>query len=117
MRVLMSPPPGDRQVLEALVEGVTAANYVLLSRTAYPRLYASGVRYQREPDERWLLVPQIIERGWDDCEGLASWRAAEYRLAGIPAVVRLVPGRAARWHAVVGLPDGRIEDPSRRLGM
>jgi hypothetical protein len=108
-------PSNDPELLEAVLEGVTVADHILLTRRRYPPLYASGVFYKPEPKERWLLVPQIFARGWDDCEGLAGWRAAEYRLAGIPARVHVVEGRIGRWHAVVLLPDGTIEDPSARL--
>jgi hypothetical protein len=117
MLACIEAPSGDRQVLEGLLEGVTTANHILLSRGGFPLLYRSGVRYRREPTERWLLVPGILRRGWDDCEGLASWRAAELRIYGVPARVGIVPGRAAKWHAVVVLPEGGIEDPSRKLGM
>lgn len=117
MLACIDAPSDDPELIEALLEGVTVANHILLSRRRYPLLYRSGVRYRRETKERWLLVPQILRQGFDDCEGLAGWRAAELRMAGIPARVTVVKGTRARWHAVVLLPDGSIEDPSARLGM
>jgi len=55
----------------------------------YPRLYKSGVHYERERGtEEWLDIPNILAGGsyagvypgpWDDCEGLACWRVAELR--------------------------------------
>lgn len=117
MLACIDAPSDDPELIEALLEGVTVANHILLSRTAYPPLYRSGVRYKRETLERWYLIPQILKRGGDDCEGLSGWRAAELRLLGIPARVTVVKGSRARWHAVVLLPDGSLEDPSAKLGM
>lgn len=55
----------------------------------YPRVYKSGVHYERERGtEEWLDIPNILAGGsypgefpgpWDDCEGLACWRVAELR--------------------------------------
>lgn len=84
-----------------------------------PSLYGAGVRYRREPlrgparaREHWQTIPEVLTAGYGDCEDLATWRAAE--LPGARAVpVRVRSG----WHIVVLLPDGSVEDPSRRLGM
>ncbi len=85
-----------------------------LRRRALPRLYESGVRYKREskrPRERWQTPLETLRRGIGDCEDLGTWRAAE--VGG-----RAFPVRAGRgWHILVWRPDGRIEDPSRVLGM
>lgn len=88
-----------------------------------PPLYETDVIYQTEQTEQWKDVPRIIEDGWGDCEDLACWRIAELRHKGIAARPyikwRASPTRPGmdRYHAVVRLPDGRIEDPSRSLGM
>lgn len=118
MLACIDAPSDDPELIEALLEGVTVANHILLSRTRLPPLYRSGVVYRREKGtERWLLIPQVLRAGSGDCEDLAAWRASELRLVGVPARVALVKGRRARWHAVVLLPDGSIEDPSANLGM
>jgi hypothetical protein len=106
-------------VLAALLEGLTRANVELLRRAPLPPLYRSGVRYQREPRgrERWQLAPQTYALGIGDCEDLATWRAAELRLAGYaarPVVYRTGPRTL---HVVVLRDDGQPEDPSRVLGM
>jgi len=88
-----------------------------------PRLYVSGVRYQREPDglERWQSIPELLASKRGDCEDLACALAAERRFYDrIPA--RAVArgrhqGDHVLYHVVVQYPDGRLEDPSRRLGM
>ena len=82
-------------------------------------LYVSGVRYQAEPPgkEDWLTAPQVLRAGFGDCEDLAGWRAAEYRVMGIPARAVAIRTGPKMFHAVVQLPDGSYEDPSKRLGM
>lgn len=57
-----------------------------------------------------------------NCEDLACWRAAEYRVRyGINAIPTFIwkvrPNGGHLYHILVKLPDGRIEDPSRALGM
>lgn len=72
-------------------------------------------------EENWQDIPTILKAGSGDCEDLACWRAAELtERDGIPARPvyrwRHRPGLTI-YHIVVRLPDGSIEDPSRRLGM
>jgi hypothetical protein len=71
----------------------------------------------RPGDEPWRTIPEILERGAGDCEDLACWLCAELRQKGIKAhpVPQTRDGRM--WHIVVRLPNGRIVDPSKRLGM
>lgn len=112
--------PASRATLAAALEGLTATNYCLLARSRKaPALYASGVRYQREPRgrEQWQTAPQVLRAGFGDCEDLAAWRAAELRIQGIPAKATVIRTGPKMFHAVVQHPDGSIEDPSRRLGM
>lgn len=109
-----------------------------LAPTFVPPLYASRVRYRpRRPDprtpgsaDRWLDMPEVRRLGHGDSEDLAAWRAAELRVHGVdaepvvgwewtpPAGAGRSPSARGRWvtHAVVRYPDGRIEDPSARLG-
>ena len=89
-----------------------------------PELYASGVRYEEEPpgQEDWQDIPTCLRMRVGDCEDLACWRAAEYRVRhGIQATpifkAARRPDGGMLYHIMVQLPDGRIEDPSRRLGM
>ena len=106
--------------MTAALSGLVAANRILLRRNSRaPKLYGSGVRYQAEPrgSEKWQTIPQVIAAGRGDCEDLASWRAAELQEMGIPAKAVVIRTGRRMYHAVVLLPDGRLEDPSRRLGM
>lgn len=87
-----------------------------------PRLYDGDVVYRREEStEDWKDIPNILRDGYGDCEDLACFRIAEYQFRGIKALPYVTwrsdgPSRTIL-HAVLKLPDGRIEDPSRALGM
>ena len=117
-------------VLEHLLEALTAANVAyLLIHPHTPNLYESGVRYEQEPDGRddWQDIPDTIARRNGDCEDLASWRMAELRVRWRDTkstwhiTVDDIPNHAGElvttYHIQIRRPDGRIEDPSRQLGM
>jgi len=89
-----------------------------------PPLFKSGVRYAEEPpgQEDWQDIPTTLKLGWGDCEDLACWRAAELRVrhniqAEPTFIWKLRPNGGYLYHILVKYPDGRIEDPSRTLGM
>lgn len=84
-----------------------------------PPLYLSGVRYRREPPGRedWIGPVDVYRQRWGDCEDLVAWRVAELREQGTPARPYCYQPRPGLVHCVVRLPDGSLEDPSRRLGM
>lgn len=94
--------------------------------TAQPRLregiLAFGLDCQdlNAIPEVWKTIPFIFRDGWGDCEDLACARVAEYLRQGVPARPTFkwrVVGTMLVYHIMVELPGGRIEDPSRRLGM
>ena len=105
--------------IEALLEGLVRLNVSQLRRGLAPPIYSSRVRYQREQRGRedWQSARAAHASGKADCEDLAAWLAASHRLVGVDsrAIVRQV--RPGLKHVVVQLPDGSIEDPSKRLGM
>lgn len=130
------PQKEHTRILESIFEVWTRINCSYLrAHPETPLLYRSGVRYRREDTpraldgkravlENWKDIPTILADGYDDCEGLSAWLAAELRCRrGMDtAVVRLIkqPTRSGRrlWHAVViDLATGRKWDPSKRLGM
>lgn len=111
----------SRERLLIILDALVKLNLLEMSKHRYPPLYKSGVVYRREPRdygrfERWQTIEDLIEKGYGDCEDLASARTAELRLKGIRARPWLKK-RNTTWHVVVRYPDGRIEDPSRILGM
>ena len=61
--------------------------HLMLERNL-PKLYESGVRYGVEGSpELWWDAQEILDRGVDDCEGLAAYRAGELILEGLDASV------------------------------
>ena len=107
-------------MLEALVK----CNVLYLeSHPMTPKLYASRVRYKQESaSEDWRDIPTILKDGIGDCEDLASWRVAELRMQGVAAKCYLrwyinAGNGITLYHVIVRLPDGSLEDPSKKLGM
>lgn len=114
----------SRKGLLWLLEALTQVNLQWLkTHKDTPLLYGSGVVYKPERNtEIWQDIPTIIKAGFGDCEDLACWRAAELKYAGIAARPyikwRLLPNKKTwMYHAVVRLPNTKIEDPSLALGM
>lgn len=107
-------------------------NAKLIQARGLPPLYDSGVKYKTEEGEFWWDAQEILNNGFDDCEGLAAYRAGEILAAGGEAAVVTrkiaVPqafagggGGGRLFHALVRALDrnGKLEydDPSVRLGM
>lgn len=109
----------SRRALVHLMAALVKINLLHLSSKRYPPIYHSGVVYERESGERWQDVPTLIRGGVGDCEDLACWRVAELMNAGVSAspYLRWADNVNGVHHALVRLPDGRIEDPSLSLGM
>lgn len=128
-----------------LLEALTKVNEYHLRRglaldKPYPRLYRSGVVYREEKPGRedWPDIPAILSQGWGDCEDLASYLTAERRVydgidartvikwkkipaeslkkAGYPKSA-IPPDGVFLVHCMTQWPDGRVEDPSKVLGM
>lgn len=114
----------NKPSLDAALEGLVRMNQQQIRVAAregrpVPSVYRAGVHWQRDHGETWDTIQIVRQRGYGDCEDLASWRAAELRERGIPAhaVVRRSNTPGVAWHAVVQWPNGQIEDPSAKLGM
>ena len=118
---------------------------ILRDRPDLPNLYDAGVVYKREKRETWCDIINAFSQGWEDCDGLAAWRAGELlarghhvlqpgdggykaakrrRLKSIPAEVmlrtRAPEGRSGLYHCIVRYRVGKHwyrDDPSARLGM
>lgn len=104
-----------------MLRGLQLASEAQLRSRRFPPLYSGRVRYEPEPtgQERWQIPSVTLELGYGDCEDLAAWRAAELVVSGVDrgalAVVKII--RPGLMHCVVRRSGGRIEDPSRVLGM
>lgn len=119
-----------RAVLEKLLDALALANFAyLLCHPHTPRLYEAGIRYQQEDEgkDEWQDIADTLQRRTGDCEDLAAWRMSELQ--------RYEEDPAARWaitvddlpypsgkvittyHIAIRRSDGRVEDPSRILGM
>jgi hypothetical protein len=124
----------SREMLRAGVIGLMLQNLAWLK--AFPQtppLYKAGVIYKPEKHignskrvieygEEWQTIPWVIFRGYGDCEDLGAWRSAELNarqgIRALPFIkIRRMPTGFWRAHVVVQYPDGRIEDPSAKLGM
>jgi len=124
--VLVVPPVLDGPALEKLCEVLTVLDERALRQDpTLPNLYQSGAYYELRP-EYWLSVPWALVclscgHGLD-CKVLATWRCAELRVRRGERGARCVWSRHATpakvvYHVRVRRADGRIEDPSARLGM
>lgn len=119
----------SQRIMLMFLEAMVYANVLHLEdpERSYPALYESGVVYEEELHgyEEWQDIPTTLAKGVGDCEDLATYRCAELRAhAGIDAhpflrwrEVQEDGERSLRYHALVLWPDGRVEDPSRVLGM
>lgn len=118
VRVLI-PAHGIRGLRLAL-DLLFAADLAAAKSGVFPPIYASGVRYRREPKEireEWKTIPVVLADGHGDCEDLACWRAAELAAAGEHAVPHIYRTGSGGYHVVVRRGDGSLEDPSAKLGM
>lgn len=113
---------GDENDIVDALQVLYNANLHSMQASRYPSVYQLGVRYRREPVGRewWVSAPLMAmypEAGYD-CEDLASYQAAWLRASGRDPRARVGLRRSdVGWHVVVIRGDGRIEDPSRALGM
>ena len=114
----------SRKTCLAIMHAMVAANiwwYRCYPNT--PTLYKSNIIYREEPpgQESFDSIQLCLKRGWGDCDDLSAIRCANLNEIGIAATPYLKwrdkgPNQNI-YHAVVRLPDGRIEDPSLALGM
>ena len=116
--------PQKGRIYLALLECLVAVDEWSLSQWHFPPLYESGVRYEMEPagNEVWQSTPALYLRGRGDCEDLTAHLVAELRHQNDHAAPNMVlAGRAPfggrLFHFNVKRQNGKIEDPSRALGM
>ena len=125
--------PNDVSAITLVGNRMAKHNAQIMALGLVPPLYRSGVRYKIEgAPEKWMDAIEANIQGFDDCEGLAAYRAGELQRDGYDAsvAVREIPTQAAAgmgggggklYHAIteIKMPDGKVvyDDPSARLGM
>lgn len=127
---LGSPLLQDERVFAHTVRNALNAIVILNVATLranprFPGIYQSGVVFENEPEgvETFVDCVECLRQGWGDCAHLSTWRVAElnarYRTrASLCIKWKRFPSLGLRlFHVMVRLPDGRIEDISRNLGM
>jgi len=107
---------------EAILNGLAKSNAQAVRLYGLPSIYAGGVRYKREPrgrGERWKGIRAVLRDGFADCDDLSAARVGELIATGADpgARVHIYRTGPSTLHAVVMRSNGRIEDPSRKLGM
>jgi hypothetical protein len=114
----------SEQIILRILEGYCRANQIILRyHPEIPPLYRSGVFYAEPGKPEWQDILTTIRRGKGDCKDLGAWRVAELRqvchIMAMPHVTwKRVPGSTDySFHVLVRFPNGRLEDPSRYLGM
>jgi hypothetical protein len=117
------------------LQTLVAINKWQLRQKNYPLLYKSGIYYKTKPPAvEWHDIPTLLREGFGDCKDLAAYRVAElkhyYNIDVKPCIKRklieypMIDKNGSRYyqpvwliHVMVLWPDGRIEDPSKILGM
>jgi hypothetical protein len=112
----------SQKALLFLLEALVNINREFLRRNvSAPSLYQSGVKYMREgQSENWQATPVLLKSRFGDCEDLACWRVAEIRNQGgkaRPFIRWRRYGSFYLYHVLVEHDGGRMEDPSKLLGM
>ena len=108
------------RVARGLLEGLVPLGR--LQVRSLPTLYRSGVRYATDDAELFCDPATTFKRQTADCANLSLWLLCELRNRGYQcgfriALVNRRPGGGRLYHVQVRLADGRILDPSVRLGM
>jgi len=110
-----------RALIEAALEGLVAANQVLIRHGIVPASpFDANVVYKLEPpgEEDWKLAWNVIRDGWGDCEDLNGWECAGIRETSDPgARVRVVRTGVNKLHCIGQLSDGSYFDVCPALGM
>lgn len=114
----------DKESIQAFIDALVQINCYQLRRGHAPRFDWSRLRYRRETHEtlpgveRLNTAEEVAALGIDDCDGLAPYLAASLIVHdGIAATAVVVEAPGIGYHVVVRLPNGRVVDPSARLGM
>ena len=113
------PVQDAAECLAAFVEALVQVNGLFLRRNpSTVKLYTAHIVYEDRPD--WQDVPAMLLSRRGDCKSLCAWRIAELRESGQEAfahVVFIPKVKEDLFHFQVRRAGGKMEDPSRFLGM
>jgi len=113
---IIVPLNNRKEILRAL-DLLVGLDRIFLQANRVPPLYQSGIEYGKAGKLAWYTTPLLYKKKKGDCKDLAAHRVAELQLMGEPAKIHLVQVNPRLWHVQVARGDGRIEDPSKKLGM
>ncbi len=113
------------EVVGRLVEALVLIDrHYLTTHPGTPKLFASGVVFEREPPAPdcnwWRDIAATLAQGSGHCVALASWRVAELREGGERVSVHVdeyTMPYGTEYHVLLVRQNGQKEDPSRLLGM
>ncbi len=117
------PRKQSEKALLSLLESMVLIARMELRANRLPPLYKAGVRYRREEGtEIWKDPISVYKDGYGDCEDLSIWRTAELQENGkraSPTIrYRIDPiTKTYIYHVLVLRANGKLEDPSLKLGM
>lgn len=120
MDAVLTRIPRSSEIYEAALEGLTRMNEAIYrTDPSLPDIHDANVRYRREAGEVWRHAKDVLIEGWGDCEDLAGARAGWLRARRVDPRARVIVKRTGprMSHALVKRGNGKIEDPSRELGM
>ena len=134
IRIETDDPELERLMIEGIAQGAVEANMAWMAwmdeqGLEYPCCLGCGdIVYEPAPkcDDWCQLVdtaPLILRRKRATCFAVAAYTCAKRRMDGKECRVGVVPevdevyGQPIphKWHAVVGYPDGGLEDPTAEL--
>lgn len=86
MLITCEVPNHPRAWLHLLTGIANADAEIIAGNPGFPLLYNAPVVYQREIGELWRTADKILRDGFEDCDGLACWRAGELVARGWRAI-------------------------------
>jgi len=114
----------SHEVMMAAVEFLVRVDQAEIRIYKLPALYKSGAVYEHVEgrlDTAWKDALALVESGLGNCKVLAAYLIAWNRNRGVrcwPKLYQVINDDGTQdWHVAVEYPGGRIEDPSKRLGM
>lgn len=114
----------SHEVMLAAVEFLIRVDQAEIAKYRLPSIYKAGALYEHVEgrlDTAWKDALSLVDTGLGNCKVLAAYLIAWNRNRGIrcwPKLYQVINDDGTQdWHVAVEYPGGRIEDPSKRLGM